>query len=93
MILKTPSDVDMNASEVGTQEWKAEENLPRYWLVGVQCSGMFVAAARMEKDIVARDGLANGRSRTSQPEEHVRGDLDKLIEVAARRYARRMEEW
>ena len=38
-MLRMPRAVDKKARDVGTQEWKAEEKLTRYRLVGVQCSG------------------------------------------------------
>ena len=45
-MLKMPRAVDIKARDVGTQEWKAEEKLMRYWLVGVQCSGRFAQLPR-----------------------------------------------
>ena len=38
-MLKMPRAMDKKARDVGTQEWKAEERLMRYRLLGVQCSG------------------------------------------------------
>ncbi len=58
----------MKASDVGTQEWKAEEIWTRYWLVGVQYLGRLVAAVKPEKDIVACAGLVNDGQQTDQVE-------------------------
>ena len=43
-MLRIPRAREINADEVGMQEWNAEEKLTRYWLVGVQCSGRLEAA-------------------------------------------------
>ena len=65
MMLKMPRAVDRKARDVGTHEWKAEEKLMRYWLVGVQCSGRLVPApGRDDRGIAAfglfRAGAENG---------------------------------
>ena len=53
-MLKMPRAVDRKARDVGMQEWKAEEKLTRYWLVGVQCSGRLAQVPRrVDRNIVA----------------------------------------
>lgn len=53
-MLKMPRAVDRKARDVGMQEWKAEEKLMRYWLVGVQCSGRLAQVPRrLDRNIVA----------------------------------------
>ncbi len=57
MMLKMPRAVDKKARDVGTQEWKAEEKLMRYWLVGVQCSGRFAKVPRSDDRDIAAFGI------------------------------------
>lgn len=52
-MLKMPRAVDRKASDVGTQEWKAEEKLMRYRLVGVQCSGRLAQVPRSDDRVIA----------------------------------------
>ena len=53
-MLKMPRAVDRKARDVGMQEWKAEEKLMRYWLVGVQCSGRLAQVPiRVDRDMMA----------------------------------------
>lgn len=66
MMLKMPRAVDRKAREVGTHEWKAEEKVMRYWLVGVQCFGRLVQVPSNDDRDIARIGLSgeeatNGR--------------------------------
>lgn len=65
MILKMPRAVDRKARDVGTHEWKAEEKLTRYWLVGVQCSGRL--ARREDSAIVAFVRFKEWRRYASDP--------------------------
>lgn len=52
MILKMPRAVDRKARDVGTHDWKAEEKLTRYWLVGVQCSGRLVQVLSSDDSVI-----------------------------------------
>ena len=51
-----PRAVDRKASDVGTHTWKAEENLVRYWLVGVQCAGRLIQDSRRDDIVIAAFG-------------------------------------
>ena len=67
-MLRMPRAVDRKAREVGTQEWKAEENLIRYWLVGVQCSGRLTQfPSRYDSDIAGFDASEEEESDDSSP--------------------------
>lgn len=57
MMLKMPRAVDRKARDVGTQEWKAEEKLTRYWLLGVQCSGRLAQVPRRDDRDIAAFGV------------------------------------
>ena len=66
MILKMPRAVDRKARDVGTHDWKAEEKLTRYWLVGVQCSGRLAQAPmRDDSAIVLFVGFREGARHES----------------------------
>ena len=52
-----PRAVDRKAREVGMHEWKAEEKLTRYWLVGVQCSGRLAQDSRWDDMAIAVLGV------------------------------------
>lgn len=56
-MLKMPRAVDRKARDVGTQEWKAEEKLMRYWLVGAQCPGRFTQIPRRDDRGIAALGV------------------------------------
>ena len=51
-MLRMPRSVETKARSVGTQDWKAEERLTRYRLVGVQCSGRLEEVMRTEESNV-----------------------------------------
>ena len=68
MMLRMPRAVDKKAREVGTQEWKAEENLIRYWLVGVQCSGRLTQfPSGYDRDIAGFDASEEEEADDSRP--------------------------
>ena len=52
-MLAIPRAVDKKARDVGTHEWKAEEKLMRYWLVGVQCSGRLTQVPKWDDGYIA----------------------------------------
>ena len=67
-MLRMPRAVDRKAREVGTQEWKAEEKLVRYWLVGVQCSGKLARfPSGYGRDIAGFDASKGEDSDNSRP--------------------------
>ena len=67
-MLRMPRAVDRKAREVGTQEWKTEENLARYRLVGVQCSGRLTQIpSGYDRDIVGSDAPKEEESDDSKP--------------------------